>query len=407
MAYKNRQRSGGWLQNRIALAGVTVLLGILARAGCVPQELEKVGQIAQAVDGNLPGLINQHLLGGANRANGSVPFGQGPAASGNGSYSGLPVQPGGYQLPNFGAAQTVSGSGQNSPGILPAGTRNPEPLSAADQRGIVVGSYNIQKLGRSKLSSPDVTAILLDIIAKYDVLAIQELVSTEQNLIPWMVEQLNLQGHSYSWIVGPRQGYTTYQEQYVFLFNTRRIRVLGQPFVAQDPGDRMHRSPLVAHFQCTEPGPAEGFSFALVNVHTDPDVVLEEFSRLELILPKVREYLAGEDDVIVLGDLNAWPSVFAPYRLLPNQFALIPDNVTTNTRRNRNYDNLVLDSASTSEFTGQRGVLDVQNHYRLTPEQALDVSDHFPVWGQFRIREERPMTAAAGGLQTGFTVSGR
>jgi deoxyribonuclease-1-like protein len=47
------------------------------------------------------------------------------------------------------------------------------------------------------------------------------------------------------------------------------------------------------------------------------------------------------------------------------------------------YDNLVFDSRATSEFTGRSGVLDLMVEYGLSKEQALEVSDHFPVWAEF------------------------
>jgi hypothetical protein len=42
---------------------------------------------------------------------------------------------------------------------------------------------------------------------------------------------------------------------------------------------------------------------------------------------------------------------------------------------------------STSEFSGRAGVLDVMGQYNLTLEQALEVSDHLPVWGEFSVYE--------------------
>ena len=61
--------------------------------------------------------------------------------------------------------------------------------------------------------------------------------------------------------------------------------------------------------------------------------------------------------------------------------------VFTNTRQNKLYDNIVLHAPSTSEFTGRWGVYDVQRLHNLTMDQALQVSDHLPIWAEFSIYE--------------------
>jgi endonuclease/exonuclease/phosphatase family metal-dependent hydrolase len=59
----------------------------------------------------------------------------------------------------------------------------------------------------------------------------------------------------------------------------------------------------------------------------------------------------------------------------------------TNTRRNRTYDHILFSRFTTTEYTGRWGVVDIQNALGLTLDQALEVSDHFPVWAEFRIWE--------------------
>jgi|GEM_PF-6160556 len=341
-------------KNSLLFAGLALFLGLIAKQGCDYQPaLAKIDQVL--TEGNLasvlPGLQNQNPQTGT-------------------------VQQGG-NYPATGTTYQQASSSTQSP---PTDT-------------ILIGSFNIQVLGRAKFGNPDVSGILIDLSSRFDVLAIQELRSTEQDLIPWFVQHLNSRGHNFQYIVGPRQGYTSSKEQYVYLYNANRIREISPPFVAQDPLDKMHRSPLVARFQVTSLPPNEAFSFALMNVHTDPDVVPLELSRLEEIIPMVQRALPDEDDFILLGDLNCWPSVMGSYRLLPRQAFLIPDEWPTNTRKDRTYDNLVIDSAQTTEFTGQRGVVDLETLYGLSREQALMVSDHLPVWGQFSIRERRMETA--------------
>lgn len=364
-------------------AGIALLLSILTPLGCnLRQQLALVqtaGQVlhelpnAAGTIGQIAGVLGtQHPAG--NNSGWSTP------PSGNAA--------GGWQYPAQGQAhQSGAWSGTATP-VQNASYVSPD-------KTILIGSFNIQVLGRAKLSNPDVARILIDVATRFDLLAIQELRSTEQGLIPWFVQQINALGHNYQYIVGPRQGYSISQEQYVYLYDANKLALLSQPYVAPDPQERLHRSPLVAHFQSIEVHPQAAFSFVLLNIHTDPDVVQAELAALETIMAQTRASHPGEDDFIILGDFNAWPSVMSGYRLQPSQLCLIPDEWPTNTRRSRNYDNLVIDQRATAEATGRRGVIDIARVYGLTLDQALEVSDHLPVWAEFSIFERQLQTAAS------------
>ena len=56
----------------------------------------------------------------------------------------------------------------------------------------------------------------------------------------------------------------------------------------------------------------------------------------------------------------------------------IAGDVKTNTLRSKTYDHILIDRTMTREFTGRFGVLDLQNGFGLTEQQALTVSDHQP-----------------------------
>ncbi len=80
------------------------------------------------------------------------------------------------------------------------------------------------------------------------------------------------------------------------------------------------------------------------------------------------------------------PNVDEPHL---TQFGRLPNiahaiaGVKTNTRRTKSYDNIVLDARNTTEYTGHWGVFDLMAEFDITTEQALDVSDHMPVWVEF------------------------
>jgi deoxyribonuclease-1-like protein len=95
-----------------------------------------------------------------------------------------------------------------------------------------------------------------------------------------------------------------------------------------------------------------------------------------------------------LGDLNASPQQFGRLGQLTD-IGWAVSGVTTNTRRTKTYDNLVFQRTATAEYTGRWGVLDLQTTYGLSLKQALEVSDHNPVWAAFSVREAPASSTAS------------
>ena len=248
---------------------------------------------------------------------------------------------------------------------------------------IIIGSFNIQVFGIAKTANPFALSRLVNIARRFDILAIQELRAGDQSVMEEFVRAVNADGAQFSFIVGPRQGYTVSKEQYVYLFDTTKFKLLGHPYVANVAGANMHRPPLVASFECFQAPPGQGFSFTLLNVHIDPDDVDEEFQALEQVLPAVFRNHPGEDDFILLGDLNDSANRIRNYRWLENQLPLIRSTWTTKVNSGRSIDNIVIDGARTAEYSNQSGVLNFMQEFQLTPEDALQISDHYPVWAVF------------------------
>ncbi len=114
--------------------------------------------------------------------------------------------------------------------------------------------------------------------------------------------------------------------------------------------------------------------------------VPEELDALAEVYRVVRRSSQGEDDIILLGDFNTNDQHL--YRLgeIPGISPLIK-GIWTNTEQNRQLDNMIIHRPSTTEYTGQSGVLDIIRQWNLSGRQALQVSDHFPIWAEFSIYE--------------------
>ena len=250
-----------------------------------------------------------------------------------------------------------------------------------------IAAFNIQDFGNSKARKPYVMHTLADIVRQFDIVAVQEISTKNEYLIADFLKLINQSGRQYDYVLGRRLGNTKSKEQYAYLFDTRRVAIDHQSvYTIGDPDNLLHREPLVATFRAREIDPAEAFTFTLVTTHTDPDLVPQELDALAEVYRVVRRSSRGEDDIILLGDFNADDRHLGRLGQLPGIFPLIA-GVWTNTRQNKQYDNIIIHQPSTTEYAGRSGVFDVMRHYNLTQQQALEVSDHFPVWAEFSVYE--------------------
>jgi endonuclease/exonuclease/phosphatase family metal-dependent hydrolase len=241
--------------------------------------------------------------------------------------------------------------------------------------------------GESKIAKPEMANTLIAIMRQFDVIAIQEVRTKTQDFLPRFIELINARGGQYDFVIGPRLGRTSSKEQYVFVYDRRTVEVdRRQMYTVEDPDDLLHREPLVAWFRARAAPPDQAFTFTLVNIHTDPDDVKNEMNVMGDVFVAVRDDGRREDDVIVLGDLNANDYQLGRLGQLPNIYAAI-SRTPTNTRGNAQYDNLIFDQRATREFMARAGVFDYLREFNLTMEQALEISDHLPVWGEFSIYE--------------------
>lgn len=303
---------------------------------------------------------------------------------------------------NWGTYSNWNGNEQTFGGHPQVETGQPTPAIAGRREAIIIGAFNIQTFGQAKMNQPDVVPILVDIVRRFDILAIQELRDRSKETIPDFLRLINADGSQFRAAVSPRISYqnSTYAEQLVFIYDAEQIELIGQPYVADDPLEQMYRPPYVAHFRCRAYPTETAFSCVLMNVHTSPSRTAIEFTALESIIPQIRRNHPQEDDFILLGDLNEEPGGFLTFRWFDNQTVAIPSRWKTNTRMTKNYDNLVFDALRTSEFLRQAGVMNIMDEYQLTLEQALRVSDHLPVWALFSTRENRPVVDMTQDSQT-------
>ena len=280
-------------------------------------------------------------------------------------------------------------------GSLPPVLSLPGVAPARPTDTITVATFNIQVFGTAKEQKRAVWGRLAEVIRRFDVVAIQEVRCQDPDFLDRFHAAVNAGGRNYGYALGPRIGRTSSKEQYAFLYDRDRIEVARRTvYTLDDRYDYLHREPFVARFRVVGPAAEKAFTFTLVNVHTDPDEVETELNALDDALIAVANDGSGEDDILLLGDLNAAPGRWGELGRLPS-LAWAVSGEPTNVRRTAAYDNVLFDARRTTEYTGRSGVFDLETEFGLNRDEALELSDHLPVWAEFTATESQPVEADA------------
>ncbi len=290
-----------------------------------------------------------------------------------------------HDFPREGASQTQISQpralGTNWP-VPSVGT----PLKRPGET-LHVASFNIQVFGPTKAGKAHVMDTLANIVRQFDVVAVQEVQADDQDVIPRLVDHINAAGRMFDYAIGPVVGGTNTKERFAFLFDRNTVAMdRYQLYTVQDPDDLLNWQPFVGWFRAVGPPETEAFTFTLVNVHVDPQDTENELAVLDDVLRAVRNDGRDEDDVILLGDLNANTAQIGPIATA-GTLVLPVSNVATNTEGTAQYDHMALERQATVEFTGRTGVFDFMRQFNFAMQEALEVSDHLPVWIELAVYE--------------------
>ena len=289
----------------------------------------------------------------------------------------------------------------------PDATFRGEPVSL-DQMGnrpankIRIATFNIENFSDKKSNTRvndkgvDVMGTIAQIVARFDLVAIQEIRGDDGIALQRLINLLNASegsGDVFAASISEPIGDKHRRECYAFVFDRRRIDLVpGSAYVVLDSAGRMYREPMVATFQTIVPegSTEQPFRFTVINVHTDPDKVDPEDRESEInvladVFHRVRQFefeQRKEDDFILLGDLNAEPGDLGQLGQIRGMFSLAGD-IKTNVSRKKTNDHILIDRSVTSEYAGQHGVISFIEDLNFSREQADSISDHLPLWAEF------------------------
>jgi hypothetical protein len=273
----------------------------------------------------------------------------------------------------------------------PAETSLDQPPAAPLKSTIRIATFNLDGLDENRLANPKVSEGLVRILSHFDVVALQTSNPTSRGVLMRIKDQINATGRSYDFVTPPGhdevKGVASDTVNNAFLFDAAAIEIeYSTMYAVEAPPGTFRVQPLVAEFRVRGPAPKEAFTFALVSVLVDPPGGPQDMNVLADVFHAAVKNGHGEDDFIMLGDFEADPEHFERLANVPGLMAAITGAPTT-LRGTRLTDNIVFDRRATVEYNGRSGVLDMVRELDLTPQEALEISSHLPVWAEFSAYE--------------------
>ncbi|KAJ6655950.1 hypothetical protein lerEdw1_004535 [Lerista edwardsae] len=246
-------------------------------------------------------------------------------------------------------------------------------------------AFNIQSFGDSKLADEGPAEVIVKILDRYDITLVQEVRDSDLSAVTELLERLNSASkHSYSHVISEPLGRDTYKETYLFIYRPKKVTVVDQ---LQYPNtkDTFSRPPFIVKFSVLD---SEDEELVLVPLHTPPNEAVAEIDALYDVHQHIRKKW-GADNVMFLGDFNAscgyvgekdWGTI--RLRTQEGFRWLIPDSAdTTVGKSDCAYDRIVVHGSGLKKWVepDSAKVFDFQRAFKLSQEEALVVSDHFPV----------------------------
>ncbi|XP_034733387.1 deoxyribonuclease I-like 1-like isoform X3 [Etheostoma cragini] len=253
----------------------------------------------------------------------------------------------------------------------------------------------LKSFGESKANNKKVMGILLKILSRCDLCLIQEVRDSKGAAIQALVKDLNGRfdkSNSYSYVESERLGRKTYKEQYVYIYRNNVLTVKEHYQYPKLEGegtnetDIFSREPFIVRFHSPTTLVKD---IVLIGQHTCPRNAMKEINELYSVFKGIYKKWKT-DNVIILGDFNAgcsyvtikgWRAV--RLRSDPKFRWLIGDEQDTTVREKTHcaYDRIIVHGREiiSSIVPGSAQPFNFKDNFHLTEEEALEVSDHFPV----------------------------
>lgn len=243
-------------------------------------------------------------------------------------------------------------------------------------------SWNVENLGKSKAT--ETITFIASISKEFDVIALQEIVAGYggAQAVAKLTDELNRTGSTWDYVVSDPTSSTAYKtERYAFLWKTKVVKKIGNPWLEQQYASQIDREPYYCTFEY------QGNNFTLANFHAitkkmQPETEIKYFKFLPALYPTL--------NLIFVGDFNCPQShtVFNPLRKMG--FLPVFVNQKTSLKRECNediclaseFDNIWYNNSKISVVTSR--VIHFYESFK-TLKEAREISDHIPLVLEFNL----------------------
>ena len=243
-------------------------------------------------------------------------------------------------------------------------------------------SWNVENLGKSKAT--ETITFIASISKEFDVIALQEIVAGYggAQAVAKLTDELNRTGSTWDYVVSDPTSSTAYKtERYAFLWKTKVVKKIGNPWLEQQYASQIDREPYYCTFEY------QGNNFTLANFHAitkkmQPETEIKYFKFLPALYPTL--------NLIFVGDFNCPQShtVFNPLRKMG--FLPVFVNQKTSLKRECNeeiclaseFDNIWYNNSKISVVTSK--VIHFYESFN-TLKEAREISDHIPLVLEFNL----------------------
>ncbi|XP_025021233.1 deoxyribonuclease gamma-like [Python bivittatus] len=252
-------------------------------------------------------------------------------------------------------------------------------------------AFNIRSFGQAKAANQKVMGALVQILSRCDISAVQEVRDSKGLAIQALLRRLNRYdpSHRYSYLESKRLGRSSYKEQNVFVYRRDAVSITAWCQVGdEDARDfkAFARGPFAVRFHSPYTVASD---FVLLLHHTCPREAVHELDLLFEVCMELIQWWKTEN-VMVLGDLNAAgayipTSAWTRIRLRnhPAFHWLISDkeDTTVSHRTCCSYDRIIVhgEELLSAVVPGSAKPYNFTQALGLSEEEALEISDHYPV----------------------------
>lgn len=249
-------------------------------------------------------------------------------------------------------------------------------LSQIDTTRLNIISWNIQNFGKSKSESDSVMNYITNKIKIFDIVAIQEVSTSEfgSQAVAKLDDLLDRTGTSWDYIVSnPTTGPGS--ERYAYLYKKSRVKLKEKPELEKTLQDKLNREPFKAIFLFNS---SEYYLFNLHLVPTDKNPSLEA-----AFLSSLGDTYKGKK-IIFMGDLNLPQSdpgfdgvkKWSKPTLIDKKTSLKMKETIKEKWLNKEYDNFFI---SSNIILIKTGVINFSSEFKDL-RSARKVSDHCPIY---------------------------